>query len=151
MVIDVLSELLRFAPDVYGLRWDNHVAMFTVTPEGVLVVDPCGEANRNTPSLLDDIERHVSRFAGVHVADHRDPTRGWADRALPGDGDAPVADALAALEDAGWDGFYDLEIFSDDGTFGAAYPDSYWALPVDEAARRGVAAVRDALQVRARA
>jgi glyoxylase-like metal-dependent hydrolase (beta-lactamase superfamily II) len=60
MTIDVLSELLRFAPDVYGLRWDNHVAMFTVTPEGVLVVDPCGEGNPNTPSLLKATIRSVT-------------------------------------------------------------------------------------------
>ena len=52
MTVESLSELLRFAPDVYGLRWENHVAMFTVTPEGVLVVDPCGEGNANTPLLL---------------------------------------------------------------------------------------------------
>jgi glyoxylase-like metal-dependent hydrolase (beta-lactamase superfamily II) len=60
MTIDVLSELLRLAPDVYGLRWDNHVAMFTVTPDGVLVVDPCGEGNANTPSLLKAAIRSVT-------------------------------------------------------------------------------------------
>src|SRR3954462_10558106 len=57
---EVLSELLRFAPDVFGLRWDNHVAMFTVTPEGVLVVDPCGEGNANTPSLLKAAIRSIT-------------------------------------------------------------------------------------------
>ena len=39
---------------------------------------------------------------------------------------------LRALDDAGWDGLYDIEIFSDDGTFGIAYPDSYWAAPADD-------------------
>ena len=81
----------------------------------------------NTPTLLDDIEREVDRFVGVHVCDVRQPTRGWADRALPGDGVADVATILGALKRAGWDGLWDIEIFSDDGTFGAAYPDSYWA------------------------
>src|SRR5215210_3596570 len=60
MTTETLSELLRFAPDVYGLRWDNHVSMFTVTPEGVLVVDPCGEGNANTPSLLKAAIRSVT-------------------------------------------------------------------------------------------
>jgi len=60
MTPESLSELLRFAPDVYGLRWDNHVAMFTVTQEGVLVVDPCGEGNANTPSLLKAAIRSVT-------------------------------------------------------------------------------------------
>jgi hypothetical protein len=60
VAIESLSELLQFAPDVYGLRWQNHVAMFTVTPEGVLVVDPCGEGNTNTPALLKAAIRSVT-------------------------------------------------------------------------------------------
>lgn len=60
MAPESLSELLRFAPDVYGLRWDNHVAMFTVTPAGVLVVDPCGEGNTNTPALLKEAIRSIT-------------------------------------------------------------------------------------------
>jgi sugar phosphate isomerase/epimerase len=73
---------------------------------------------------------------GVHVNDWREPTRGWADRVLPGDGAADLPAILAALERAGWDGFYDLEIFSDNGAFGVAYPDSLWDLqPTDLAAR----------------
>ena len=41
-----------------------------------------------------------------------------------------------ALERAGWDGFYDLEIFSDNGTFGTAYPDSLWDVQPEELSRR---------------
>ena len=44
----------------------------------------------NTPDLAGEIARHAHLIAGVHVCDQRDPTRGWADRALPGDGDADV-------------------------------------------------------------
>jgi sugar phosphate isomerase/epimerase len=91
----------------------------------------------STPTLFEDVEAHAGRFAGVHVADWRSPTRGWADRVLPGDGVADVPAILAALERAGWEGPYDLEIFSDDGTFGADYPDSLWKLPARELARRG--------------
>jgi sugar phosphate isomerase/epimerase len=91
----------------------------------------------NTPDLLDEIALHAHRFAGVHVSDWREPTRGWADRALPGDGGAGVPAILGALERAGWDGFYDLEIFSDNGTFGAAYPDSLWDVEPGELVRRG--------------
>ena len=89
----------------------------------------------NTPDLFDDIERHAHRIAGVHVSDWRDPTRGWADRVLPGDGVANVPAILGALERAGWDGFYDIEIFSDNGTFGTAYPDSLWDVDGAELAR----------------
>jgi sugar phosphate isomerase/epimerase len=91
----------------------------------------------NTPDLLDEIALHAHRLVGVHVSDWREPTRGWADRALPGDGGAGVPAILGALERAGWDGFYDLEIFSDNGTFGAAYPDSLWDVEPDELVRRG--------------
>ena len=42
------------------------------------------------------------------------------------------AELIAALRDAGWDGTLDVEIFST--------PDAFWALPVEEAARRAYAA-----------
>ena len=80
----------------------------------------------NTPGLYEEIERYGHLLVGVHVSDWREPTRGWADRVLPGDGVADVPAILGALDRAGWDGFYDLEIFSDNGSFGAAYPDSLW-------------------------
>jgi sugar phosphate isomerase/epimerase len=91
----------------------------------------------NTPDLLEEIARHAHLIAGVHVDDWRDPTRGWADRVLPGDGAADLPAILGALDEAGWDGFYDLEIFSDNGAFGSAYPDSLWELDAAELARRG--------------
>jgi len=90
----------------------------------------------NTPTLYDDIAGELHRFTGVHVCDVREPTRGWADRALPGDGIADVPSILRALDEAGWDGLYDIEIFSDDGTFGADYPDSFWAAPPAETLAR---------------
>jgi sugar phosphate isomerase/epimerase len=90
----------------------------------------------NTPRLLDDIARHSDRFVGVHVADWRDPSRGWCDRVLPGDGVADLPAILGALDRAGWDGYYDVEIFSDNGAFGNAWPDSLWDMSADELARR---------------
>ena len=91
----------------------------------------------NTPELFDDIEQHGHLIAGVHVNDWREPTRGWADRVLPGDGVAGVPAILGALERAGWDGFYDIEVFSDNGTFGVAYPDSLWDADGREFVDRG--------------
>jgi sugar phosphate isomerase/epimerase len=91
----------------------------------------------NTPGLLQDIERYAHRFVGVHVADWREPTRGWCDRVLPGDGVAALPQILGALARAGWDGYYDLEIFSDNGTFDNTWPDSLWDVPAEELARRG--------------
>jgi sugar phosphate isomerase/epimerase len=98
----------------------------------------------NTDTLLEDIERECHRFTGVHVNDWREPTRSWADRVLPGDGVADLAAILGALEAAGWDGFYDLELFSDNGTFGNVWPDSLWEVPARELASRGRAAFEQA-------
>jgi sugar phosphate isomerase/epimerase len=91
----------------------------------------------NSADVLDAIPRHVHLIAGVHVNDWREPTRGWADRVLPGDGSADLPTILGVLEDVGWNGFYDLEIFSDNGAFGNAYPDSLWDVDAAELARRG--------------
>ncbi len=91
----------------------------------------------NTPDLYDEIECHAGLIAGVHVCDWREPTRGWADRVLPGDGVADLPAILDVLEDMGWDGYYDLEVFSDNGAFGSAYPDSLWDLDAAELALRG--------------
>jgi sugar phosphate isomerase/epimerase len=87
--------------------------------------------------VLDEIRQHAHLIAGVHVNDWREPTRGWADRVLPGAGAADLPAILGVLGDVGWNGFYDLEIFSDNGSFGSAYPDSLWDLDVAELARRG--------------
>ena len=87
--------------------------------------------------VLDEIPRHAHLVAGVHVDDWREPTRGWADRVLPGDGVADLPAILGVLESVGWTGFYDLEIFSDNGAFGNAYPDSLWDLDAADLAHRG--------------
>ena len=116
-------------------------------PEAVALIQDAGDSPAlaiqfdswhlwNTPTLYEDIESHVNRLAGVHIADYREPTRGWADRALPGHGVGDVPRILRALDAAGWDGLYDIEIFSDDGTFGAEYPDSFWAAPATETLAR---------------
>ena len=72
------------------------------------------------------------RVTGLHVADV--PVEpGRTDRVLPGEGGVRSAQLAHALVDAGWDGFFDVEIFST--------PDRFWSLPVDEAARRAHAAI----------
>jgi sugar phosphate isomerase/epimerase len=92
----------------------------------------------DTADLGGQIGRHVARIAGVHVAGRREPTRSAFDRVLPG---AEVAPVLQALADAGYDGWWDVELFSDNGVFGERFPDSLWDLEPAELARRAVAAV----------
>jgi sugar phosphate isomerase/epimerase len=104
----------------------------------------------NTDTLLEDIEREYERFVGVHVADWREPTRSWADRVLPGEGVADLPAILGALDRAGWDGLYDVEIFSDNGSFGNAWPDSLWDVPAGELARRASRSLAEVWSTRIR-
>jgi sugar phosphate isomerase/epimerase len=97
----------------------------------------------NTPELLDEIERESHRFLGVHINDYRSPTRGFADRVLPGDGVADVASILRALDRSGWSGYYDLEVFSDNGAWGTVYPDALWDVPPAELLARARTAFDD--------
>ena len=60
MPTESLAELVRFAPDVYGFRWVNHVALFIVTPDGVILVDPIGQVNPHTPALMKEAIRAVT-------------------------------------------------------------------------------------------
>jgi sugar phosphate isomerase/epimerase len=96
----------------------------------------------DVPDVFEEIERYGHLIVGVHVNDWRAETRGWCDRVLPGDGVAGLPAILGALVDAGWRGAYELEVFSDDGTFGSAYPDSLWLEDAGELARRGHEAFR---------
>jgi glyoxylase-like metal-dependent hydrolase (beta-lactamase superfamily II) len=60
MAVETLAELIRFAPDVYGVRWVNEVALFVVTGAGVILVDPIGEDNPRTPHLIKEAVRAVT-------------------------------------------------------------------------------------------
>jgi sugar phosphate isomerase/epimerase len=79
-----------------------------------------------------DVARVVTRLTGLHVA--AVPADGDASgpRVLPDEGDGSAAALVHELRQAGWDGTLDVEIFST--------PEGFWALPVDEAARRAHAA-----------
>jgi glyoxylase-like metal-dependent hydrolase (beta-lactamase superfamily II) len=60
MAIESLAELVRFAPDVYGVRHGNYLALFIVTGEGVILVDPCGQVNPRTPALIKEAIRTLT-------------------------------------------------------------------------------------------
>jgi sugar phosphate isomerase/epimerase len=82
------------------------------------------------------IEPYVDKIAGVHVSDRRAPTRSHFDRVLPGDGVLDLAAVFRTLEAGGYDGWYDVEIFSDNGAFGETFSDSLWDVDPFELASR---------------
>ena len=130
----------------------------TNIPDAVELLDEIGEPNTgimfdvwhlwDTPDLLAEIRAHAHRILGVHVDDWRDPTRNWCDRTLPGEGLADLPGILGALDEGGYDGWYELEIFSDDGRFGNDYADSLWKLDPLELVRSGREAFERAWRTR---
>ena len=91
----------------------------------------------DSKDVLSMIPVAADRIHGVQIADYRDPTRSAMDRVVAGDGIGRIDRLVAALREAGYDGWYEMEIFSDDGRFGHDYPDSLWKLdPLDYATRQ---------------
>jgi sugar phosphate isomerase/epimerase len=139
---------LRIGLEPYSRHGGEAWTIVNTIPEAVELIEEAGVADDvgimfdvwhlwDSDGLEQHIEAEIGRIVGVHVNDVREPTRSFADRVLPGEGVADVPRILAALDGAGWDGFYDLEIFSDNGAFGNAFPDSLWEIPPAELVRRG--------------
>jgi sugar phosphate isomerase/epimerase len=78
---------------------------------------------------MEHITAHVDHIVGIQVCDRKPDSRGRFDRAFPGQGELPVEDTIRTAERAGYTGWYELEIFSDDGTFGEPLPDPMWQQP----------------------
>jgi sugar phosphate isomerase/epimerase len=149
IVVEGLREVARTAEEV-GVRLAlepihssarDEFSLVDNIPDAAALVDEVGASLGllfdtwhlwDTPDVLDHIRAEAHRFPAVHINDWRDPTRGWDDRALPGEGIMDLPAIFAALEDGGYDGWYDLEIFSSE-----TYPDSLLKLDPVELVRRG--------------
>lgn len=129
-------------------------SLVTTLPETVDMIGDIGADNVriiydtwhfwDLPDWRENTVRHVDRLIGVQINDWPADGRGWCDRRLPGDGIIDLPHVFGTLEEAGFAGWYDVEILSDDGRFGADYPDSLWKLPPHEFARRCVETFRAA-------
>ena len=64
-------------------------------------------------TILQQIPRARGRIFGVHVNDWKQQTRSLLDWGVPGEGIIPLRRLLDAIEAAGWDGVYSVEIFSE--------------------------------------
>jgi sugar phosphate isomerase/epimerase len=142
---------LRVGLEPYSRHGGEDWTIVNTIPEAVELIEEAGVADDvgilfdvwhlwDAEDLEQHIEAEIGRIVGVHVSDFRQPPRCFADRVLPGDGVADLPGILAALHRAGWNDFYDLEIFSDNGAFGNALPGSLWDVAPEDLARRGRAA-----------
>jgi sugar phosphate isomerase/epimerase len=126
--------------------------LVTTLPDTAALVDEIGADNIkiiadvwhfwDLPAIDQDLYTYVDRLIGVQLNDYKEPSGGWCDRLLPGDGTLDLAKFLGILEDAGYDGWYDVEVFSDNGIFGNAFPHSVWDLDPRTAAEHSVQNVR---------
>jgi sugar phosphate isomerase/epimerase len=96
--------------------------------------------------LIERLEEHASSVIGVQVSDWREPPRSFADRLAPGDGIIDLPGMFAALMRGGYEGWFDFELFSDDGRWGTDLADSLWKLPPEELVDRGMTGMVDAYE-----
>lgn len=66
------------------------------------------------PQLIKRIPEIAELVSVVQLSDWREPALSDHDRCLPGDGDIPLDDVVAAFAVADYDGFFELEIWSEE-------------------------------------
>lgn len=84
------------------------------------------------PDIHDRLRRHAPSINSVQINDIKVVERSGADRELPGLGRNVAPALIAALLEGGYDGWWELEVLSDDGRLGVELPDSYWRHPAAE-------------------
>jgi sugar phosphate isomerase/epimerase len=139
-VADVASGLgIRVAFELLAARRGSPLPWL---PDIVRFIDEVGKPNVSVmfdfwhswpeENLHAHILQYADRILGVHVNDVRFNERSNFDRAYPGDERGVAPAMIATLIQAGYKGWYELEIFSDDGTFGNDFPDSFWKIPHEQ-------------------
>lgn len=126
-----------------------NASFLRTTREALDFIEAVGEPNLSLcfdvyhlwddPEALELARTHAHRIGSVQVSDWHEPPRARGDRLIPGDGIIDLASIIEALESGGYRGWYDLEIFSDDGRWGTPVPDSVWAMEPSTVFERAVA------------
>ena len=135
-----LGLFIAFEPMHTSLRKTH--SFLTGTPASVSLIEEVGLDNikitldiwhyAESTDPYADVRMLAPHLANVHLCDYRYPTRGWADRALLGEGVAPVVDFVRALAEVDFQGYWEVEILSDNGLFGTRHEDSLWDRPTPQ-------------------
>ena len=67
------------------------------------------------PRLLERIPELVPFTGVVQVSDSRRAPQTDSDRCFPGEGRIPLTDIVRAFQQAGYDGYFDVQVWSDEG------------------------------------
>lgn len=145
VIADAAGECgMRIGFEPYARR---RGAALTTLAETVEVIEKAGRKNVDLlpdvwhywpeENVHSELREFADRMMGLQVNDARVEERSWCDRAQPGQGRNRCTPMLATLIDAGFKGWYDYEVFSDDGRWGNAFPDSLWAKPHEDFLREG--------------
>ncbi|WPB89367.1 sugar phosphate isomerase/epimerase family protein [Streptomyces malaysiensis] len=146
-VIRVLPQIADAAAE-HGLELgvellaERRGSTISTLPDMVAVLD---EVNRPNVGIMVDVFhnwcepdvharllKYADRINSVQVCDIKLDEREGLDREYPGRGRGEAVEFVATMIEAGYTGFWELEVFSDDGTYGNAYPDSYWLQPHEQ-------------------
>lgn len=65
-------------------------------------------------AICEKINSHVDKIGIVYLSDRTGAPRNENDRAIPGQGELPLRRIVEALETAGYDGWYETEVWSQD-------------------------------------
>ena len=131
-IVSTIDEALRFMDDVDAPNLGLLIETFHVW---------------DSADLFDQIKRAAGRIVGVQLSDSARHPRSLVDRLPPGEGCIDIAAIVRAIEATGYQGWYDIEVVSDNGLIGqGAYPDSAWNRPVIELATTCVRGSVDAMR-----
>lgn len=72
----------------------------------------------NEPGLIERIPELASLTGVVQVSDARRQPRSRAERCVPGDGCIPLREIVQAFQQSGYDGYYDVQVWSNAGWSG---------------------------------
>jgi sugar phosphate isomerase/epimerase len=160
LVIERLREASDMAEDsgtrlaLEVIRGGERVSLANTIPKALSLIEDAHVANVDLlidvwhldpgPDLYSDIRDHVASIAGIQLCDRPLEPRSNNDRVLPGNGVLDLAGFLRGTREAGFSGWYEIEIISDDGMLGEAYPDSLWKLDPTTVVKEAVSGFDDA-------